>query len=61
MQKEGEIIKELLKQIPKNQDDIAIDLGMTRQNLSHHSLDMTLIYLRSLGLNANESIQDMTW
>lgn len=31
------------------------------RHLRHHSLDMTLIYLRSIGLNADESIQNMTW
>lgn len=31
------------------------------RHLRHHSLEMTMIYLRSLGFNADESIQGMTW
>ena len=31
------------------------------RHLRHHSLEMTMIYLRSLGFNADESIQGMSW
>mgnify|MGYP000031048080 CR=1 FL=1 len=36
MLNEGEIVKKLLKSLQKTQEEIAHELGMTRQNLSHH-------------------------
>lgn len=37
------------------------DPYLVMRHLRHHSLEMTVIYLRSLGYNADANIKNMTW
>ena len=37
------------------------DPYLVMRHLRHHSLDMTIIYLRSLGCNVDANIKNMTW
>lgn len=37
------------------------DPYLVMRHLRHHSLEMTMIYLKSLGINSNDSLKDLNW
>lgn len=37
------------------------DPYLVMRHLRHHSLEMTMIYLRSLGINADEKLKELSW
>lgn len=37
------------------------DPYLVMRHLRHHSLEMTMIYMKSLGINADERLKELSW